>query len=259
MKNLNSILTTLFVSFIMVACGGEDGGQSARSHGGDPRGFRGSFETSTNNGNGSGSFNNQNVSWGQIYDYNHSNNAPDFQSRVEDFLSPQLDRDDVGDVNGTYGNTNTGIFFFGRDISFSSTPRLNGNNYERASNVFNERSAELRIEVEDLIDGERGVIPIHFNEDGVDSGGLTASLVQDDFIQLVFEDEFGKVSIEGVVFEASSGEILYQGDIWYKNLASLREGSSLQRLNQDERFLGGFTIDACDFFDEREILNFRCN
>ena len=254
MKNLNVTLTTLFMSFAMMACGGGDGGQSARNHGGDPRGFRGSPETSTNGG-----LNNQNVSWGQIYDYNQNFSAPDFQSRVEDFLSPQLDRQDIGEVSGTYGNTNTGIFFYGRNISFSSQPRLNGNNYERATDVFGERSAELRIEVEDRIGNDRGVIPLHFNENGVESGGLTASLVQDDFIQLVFEDEFGKVSLEGVIFEANNGDILYQGDVWYRNLAFLREGSSIERVSQNERFLGGFTIDACDFFDEREILNFRCN
>lgn len=257
MKNLNGILTILFLSFTMMACGGGDsGGQSARSHGGDSRGFRGS-ENFSNSSNGG--FNSQNISWGQIYEYNHTFSVPEFQERAEDFLSPQLDPRDIGSINSTYNNTNTGIFFFGRGISFRSQPRLNGNNYERATDVFSERSAELRIEVEDNLDNQRGVIPIHFNEDGNGPGGLTASLVQDDFIQLVFEDELGKVSLEGVVFEATNGEILYQGDVWYRNLAILREGSSIQSVSQSERFLGGFTVDACEFFDEREILNYRCN
>ena len=252
MKNLNILLISLALSFMAIGCSsGDSGGKKARSHDGNPREFRGDVQSQ--------SFSNtSNFGWGQIYEYNHGYNVANFQSRVENFLYPQLERDEIGTVSGEFGDTDTGVFFYGRGIRFNSTPRLNNDGYDRRTNIFRTNSAELRIEVEDRFSGSRSVIPIHFNEGGNGPGGLTASLVDREFFQLVFEDEFGKVSLEGTVFRASNGDLLYQGDIWYRNLSYLREGQSIRRISESERFLGGFTINACNFFDMDEILDYDC-
>jgi hypothetical protein len=252
MKNLNKILTSLILSVALFGCGGDEGGgRSARTHGGNSREFRGQIDNSGVSSNS--------VAWGQIYEYNHQYSVPNFQERVEDFLNPQLDAEEIGSVSGDFGVTNTGIFFYGRGVRFSSQPQLDSNGYVRRTNIFNQNSSELRIEIEDNFNGQRGVIPIHFNENGSGPGGLTASLVDRNFIQLVFEDEFGKVSLEGIVQQFNNGEVLYQGDVWYRSLARLREGGQIENLNQSERFLGGFTVNACNFFDVQEILGYRCS
>ena len=253
MKNLNAVLVSVFLPLLMIGCegNGRNGGKKVRNHGGISRELRGNIETSAAN--------QENIAWGQIYDYNHTYSVPSFQERVEDFLSPQLDADEIGEVNGNFGSIDTGIFFFGRGIKFSSQPQKDNNGYVREINVFSTSSSELRIEVEDRYNGDRSIIPLHFNENGNGPGGLTGSLVSGEFIQLIFEDEFGKVSLEGVIKQFSNGDVLYQGDVWYKNLARIREGQSLQILSQNERFLGGFTINACNFFDVSQILSYRCN
>lgn len=254
MGNLKLLTTVLFLSLALGACGDKGGSaDNARSHGGDPREFRGDVDISQT-GNSS-----QNISWGQIYDYNHGLNVANFQSRVEDFLSPQLDANQIGTVNGTFGNSNTGVFFYGRGISFSSTPSTNNEGFVARSNVFNKNTSELRIEVEDNFNGQKSVIPIHFNANQNNKGGLTDSYVEGKFIQVVFEDQFGKVSLEGEIFKTQSGELLYLGNVNYRNLARLREGGQVQTINESAKFLGGFSVNACRFFNTDQILGTSCS
>jgi len=261
MKNLKLIFTPVLFVLALSACSDDSGsgGTDARSHGGNAREFRGDADLTQVNTNSAS------IAWGQIADFNSNSSSISFQSRIEDFLSPQLDSDEIGTVTSSFGSSGAGVYFYGDGISFVRTPSVDTDGFfQEQQNVFNSNTAELRIEVEDLINGERSVIPVHFNENGNGIGALTGSLLgrtndNFNFIQLVFEDEFGKVSLAGVLNEASNGEIYYVGNVTYRNLSRLREGGTLQTVNESEKYLSDFSVNACEFFDFSGFSNINCD
>ena len=260
MKNLSAairILIAFLFSVTIVGCGGGGGGgedgQKVRDYSGDPRTFRGEVEIPELYG-----VYEKTNPWGEVFDYdNHNFNEPPFQKRVEDFLFPILNSDQIGEMDA-----NSGIFFYGRNIRFSSQPSFDRNSgeYTKKENVFDTGSSELRIEIEDNYNGQSSFIPLHFNVSGKKgTGGLTKSAVEKNVIQLVFEDQFGKIYFYGEIYQENDGSILYAGNVFYKNLAYLREGRKLESLNEDRKFLGGFRIIACRFFDVSEISGYKCS
>ncbi len=253
---MKKLILTIALPLFLVACGSGGNGRSGKTasrNNNDSRTFRGNVDTSALQSQSS------NIYWGQIFDYNHGfSGVQSFQERAEDFLFPQLDAKDIGSISGVRGSTNTGIFFYGSGISFIGEPSVDQNGFIRRENAFDTKTSELRIEIEDLFNNNRGIIPIHFNEDKNGLGQLTGSLIEGNFVQLIFEDELGKVSFEGVL-QSSTNAMLFVGDVYYRNLNYVRIDGDIQSLNEDSKFLGGFVTDACRFFNTDKIFNHTCN
>lgn len=191
------------------------------------------------------------ITWGRFSMDNRwqSDTQLIFQTNLIDFLSPHIKASDVGTVSGDQTDVTTGISFWGRGLSLNDGSSFDiSKSYTGASNVFNEETSELRISIiqSHLTNGIQE-IPIHFNSNlDKDKGQLIYSEISGNFVQLVFADSLGRLSLMGFIEQDSSTGITYYiGQVVYRNLLGI-DGLTV---DQEVKSLGMFQIKACGFFE----------
>ena len=257
------ILFALLIAF--TGCGDEGGSNKAVSHGGTNRLLRGGVTTADSGQ--SGAFIVSDNAWGRFYDETYSGSNSAFQASVENFLYPIIDSSELGEISGDLNSSTSGVSFYGKGISLNSGKEQAfsaANGFPETYDVFNEGTSELRIEIHDSIVDSNIItlIPIHFNDPTSNrvSGGLTASKIYGNLIQLIFEDELGKVSLVGYIQNGN-----FRGEVWYRNLNKVRVDASgnatpLERINDQQKKLGNFIVRACEFFNVSNIGgSLNCN
>lgn len=262
-KAKNIIILTLLLA--LTGCGDDRGSDRAVTHGGTNRLLRGGVTTATSGQ--TSVFVVDADAWGRFFDGSFNGNNSNFQNAMEDFLYPTIDSSELGEMSGDINSNTSGVSFYGKGITLNSGKEQafsSASGFPLNDDVFNESTSELRIEVHDSnVDTDIiTLIPIHFNDptSNRDSGGLTGSRIHGNLIQLVFEDELGKVSLEGYI----QGEF-YTGEVRYRNLNKVRldengEPTALERIQDEPKSLGNFIVRACEFFNVSNIGgSLNCN
>ncbi len=194
------------------------------------------------------------ITWGRIFTDTRwgGDNQELFKEKLVDFLSPQLKAENVGVVSGDLNNTETGVQFWGRGITLNTGADFSLSERPlRTEDAFKVETAELRISIihknpaaEDFEE-----IPIHFNSGLQESKGrLIYSEREGSYIQLIFADSFGKVSLSGILEEGISSDgvatTYYTGQLLYRNLKDING----EAVSHEAKVLGQFKVKACGFF-----------
>ncbi len=194
------------------------------------------------------------VTWGRIFtslEWTQETHM-DFKRHLKSFLSPQILESEVGQVSGDETNSETGIAFWGQGIKYNKGLITPGVGFVLEEHVFNADTAELRISIYQKKNGVVQEIPIHFNDalNGKKSGQLVDSIVEGNYVQLVFADSFGKVSLSGFINpKGENGNAFYEGQIIFKNNLKKNADGSFLNVNHEPEVLGEFRVLACGFFE----------
>jgi len=255
LKNLTLVISSLF----LISCGSDGSGPKAQSTKAEKRGKQAiraagtAAEAAVTKPSGS--------TWGRVYldesEQDYQTQAT-FQKQVELLLEPQFRADEVGDVSGVDDSTlpddqknDTGIAFWAKGLSFKDGFDPNRNDYPEAEDfIKTDADASLRLSIyRSLKSGGSGAIeeiPIHFNDEdhNVDSGGLIVSYILGNYIQVIFADVFGKVSISGR-FDKS----MFVGQVHFLTQKTDQENTgNLIEVTRDPELLGRFSVETCGFF-----------
>ncbi len=194
------------------------------------------------------------ITWGRISkdDVFQQDTQIQFDAHLKSFLSPQMLESEIGMVSGDEGSSETGIGFWGKGIRYTAGILKPGVALAAGEDVFDGNTAELRISIyQKIADGSVQEVPVHFNDslNGKSSGELVDSVVSGDYVQLIFADSFGKVSLSGVIrTEASDGVAYYEGQVLFRNLTRRNADGTSTAINHNAEVLGRFKVRACGFF-----------
>lgn len=249
------VLIVSLASLFLISCG--DSGKSGSSLSTNGNELRGKPQVNAQSTAEEEALSPSGITRGRIVmdDYWNNDTQASFDQHVKSFLSPQLKSTEVGIVSGSETNTETGISFWGRGLKYKGGALNPLTVFPQEDAVFSEDEAELRISIfqkkdqgtDDISDDTIEEIAIHFNDsiNGHNSGKLIDSVVSGKYVQLIFADSYGKVSLSGN-FVNDNGQDYYIGQVLFKNLVGYNK-APLTTEHQAE-VLGRFKIRVCGMF-----------
>ncbi|MGH1469342.1 MAG: hypothetical protein ACRBBP_10800 [Bdellovibrionales bacterium] len=252
MKALKLLILSLASLFLINCDGGGGSADKAVSTNGQE--LRGTPTVQAQSAAEIAAFSPTEVTWGRVSkdDTWGQDTQVEFDAHLKSFLSPQMLESEIGTVSGEETNSETGIGFWGRNINYTVGAFTPGVNLAPGEDVFNGDSAELRISIyQKMNDGSVQEVPVHFNDplNGKMSGELVDSFVDGPYVQLIFADSYGKVSLSGFVeTDPTDGIAYYKGQVLFRNLLKKNADGTSTEVTHDAEVLGEFKIKACGFF-----------
>lgn len=254
--NIRILVIALF-SISLIHCGGGDNGVKARKTGGAE--LRGE-QTATALTEAARAEREKpgESTWGRVYindkfkmdETTVLDDQNRFQQKIELFLAPQAAdpeyKFEIGQVSGAQDSQKTGIAFWGRGFKVSGQDFYVEDAAQYQNSQFDDAYAELRLNVYMDVNNEVTEVPIHFKGSDDNLGKLEKSYINGNYIQLIFSDEVGKVSLAGTINSSK-----YEGLVLFRNYKFDEVAQQMTNEGVNTVILGRFSVDACGFF--------RCN